>query len=274
MAVERINRKRSAHIRHRGDRGNLMQQDNTRGKEPHPVLPAYYHHYDQRLSFVRTLFDESAPHYDRINRVFSLGSGARYRRQCLVRAGMRPGLRVADIAIGTGSVAQEVLAITKNQNNIVGVDISAAMLEVARSKIGVPLVQGNADQLPFADMSFDFVTMGYALRHVSDLIIALTEFHRVLRPGGTVLLLEIGKPSNTLSRALLAAYLGGLVPLASKWITGSTVAQTLMRYYWDTIANCVSPEVVLDAMRSSGFTEIDCKTDFNFFRSYTARRSP
>jgi demethylmenaquinone methyltransferase/2-methoxy-6-polyprenyl-1,4-benzoquinol methylase len=250
----------------------VSDRDDLVHVEPHPVLPAYYRSRDQRLAFVRALFDEAAPHYDWINRVFSLGSGAWYRRQCLVRAGLRPGLRVADIAVGTGLVAREILAITGKASDVVGVDISAAMLAVARTKLGIPLIQGTADQLPLADRAVDFVTMGYALRHVSDLLTALAEFHRVLRPGGTVLLLEIGKPAKPLTRALLAAYLGGLAPLISRWISGTTVTRTLMRYYWDTIENCVSPGVVLAAMRSSGFVQIEYRTDFDLFRSYSARR--
>lgn len=250
----------------------MTDRDDLGRVEPHPVLPAYYQSRDQRPAFVRALFDEAAPYYDRINRVFSLGSGAGYRRKCLVQAGLRPGLRVADIAVGTGLVAREIIAITGRVSDIVGVDISAAMLAVARAKLGIPLIQGTADQLPLADRTVDFVTMGYALRHVSDLLTALAEFHRILRPGGTVLLLEIGNPTKPLTRALLAAYLGGLAPLISRWITGAAVTQTLMRYYWDTIENCVSPGVVLDAMHRSGFAEINYRTDFDLFRSYSARR--
>jgi demethylmenaquinone methyltransferase/2-methoxy-6-polyprenyl-1,4-benzoquinol methylase len=250
----------------------VTDRDDVGRLEPHPVLPAYYQSRDQRLGFVRALFDEAAPYYDRIDRVFSLGSGAGYRHECLVQAGMRPGLRVADIAIGTGLLAREILAITGKASDIVGVDVSAAMLAVARGKLGVPLVQGTADQLPLADRAVDFVTMGYALRHVADLLTALAEFHRVLRPGGTVLFLEIGKPTKPVTRALLGAYLGGLAPLISRWITGAAVTQTLMRYYWDTIENCVPPDTVLDAMRSVGFADANCATHFDLLRSYSARR--
>jgi demethylmenaquinone methyltransferase / 2-methoxy-6-polyprenyl-1,4-benzoquinol methylase len=250
----------------------VTDRDDLERVEPHPVLPSYYQSHDQRHAFVRALFDEAAPHYDRINRTFSLGSGARYRRRCLMRAGLRPGSRVADIAVGTGLVAREILAITGKARDVVGIDISAAMLAVARSKLGIPLIQGAAEQLPLADGTVDFVTMGYALRHMSNLVTAFAEFYRVLRPGGTVLLLEIGNPTKPVTRALLSAYLGGVVPLLSRWITGAAVTRTLTRYYWDTIENCVLPNIVMDAMRSGGFAEINYTADFDLFRSYSARR--
>ncbi len=241
---------------------------------PHPVLPAYYETHDQRTRFVRRLFDDTAPYYDRINEIFSLGSGARYRRECLLRAGLRPGLRVADIAIGTGLIAREAVRIVGQDSNVVGLDISAGMLAIAHSKLRIPLVQGAADRLPFASGAVDFVTMGYALRHVSDLLAAFSEFQRVLRPGGTVLLLEIARPTKRFTRAVVSGYLGGLVPILCRWVTGQATTRTLMRYYWDTIEHCVPPEIIMDALRDAGFTDIRCDTAFDLLRSYSARKGP
>ena len=251
----------------------MTESDNLQANAPHPVLHDYYERSDQRRSFVHNLFDEAAPHYDRINQIFSFGTGARYRRDCLIRAGLRPGLRLADIAIGTGLVAREAVAILGGEAEVVGLDLSAAMLAVARSKLGIPLIQGTAEKLPFADDSFDFLTMGYALRHVADLVDTFREFHRVLRPGGTVLVLEIARPTKRLNRAFLTAYLGGLVPLLSRWVAGRNVGHTLMRYYWETIEHCVRPEAIMAAMCIGGFDDTRCATDFDICRSYTGRKS-
>ena len=207
-----------------------------------------------------------------MNQIFSFGTGARYRRDCLMRAGLRPGLKLADIAIGTGLVAREAVAILGSQDDVIGVDISAGMLAEARSKLAVPLVQGAAEQLPFADGSVDFLTMGYALRHVSDLVATFLEFFRVLRPGGTLLVLEIAKPTRRLNRAALSAYLGGVVPLVSRWTAGRSARGTLMRYYWDTIEQCVPPETILAAMAEGGFDDAQCTTDFDICRSYSGRK--
>jgi demethylmenaquinone methyltransferase/2-methoxy-6-polyprenyl-1,4-benzoquinol methylase len=241
--------------------------------EPHPVIPEFYAERAERRPFVRDLFNRTAPHYDAINQVFSLGSGGRYRRQCLLRSGLRPGQRLIDVAVGTGLLAQEAVAITGSRRDVIGVDLSEGMLAIAREKLGISLIQGAAEALPIAGESADFVTMGYALRHVSDLVATFREFHRVLRRGGTVLLLEIGRPSNRLSRVMASAYLGGVVPFLSRWTTGQAQAQALMQYYWATIEQCVEPEVVLKAMRDSGFGDVRCLVGLDLFRSYTGRKT-
>ena len=95
------------------------------------------------------------------------------------------------------------------------------------------------EQLPVADERFDFVSMGYALRHVVDLNATFREFQRVLKPGGVLLILEIAQPTTPLKRTALKFYLGRVIPLLGRLSTGQREMQTLMRYYWDTIENCV-----------------------------------
>ena len=109
-------------------------------------------------------------------------------------------------------------------------------------------MQARAEALPFADASFDFVSMGYALRHVADLGRLFAGYRRVLRPGGRVLLLEIAPPESRLRQGLLKAYLGGVVPVLSRLAGGGSA--TLMRYYWDTIEACVPPPEILRQLRA------------------------
>ncbi len=241
--------------------------------EPHPVIAGFYARRAHHKTFVRGLFNDTAPYYDGINRLFSLGSGAWYRRRCLLRAGLGPGLRVVDVAVGTGLLAREAVAITGDRRGVIGVDLSEAMLAVARSKLDIPLIQGVAEGLPLAEGVADFVTMGYALRHVSDLVATFREFYRILRPGGTVLLLEIGRPGKRLSRAVAAAYLGRVVPFLCGLANGDVHTRALMRYHWETIENCVAPQAILEAMRIGGFKEPRCETELDLFRSYIARKS-
>jgi len=245
--------------------------DNQRVVEPHPVLTGFYGQRAQRSSFVRRLFNETAPYYDGLNQLFSLGSGAWYRRRSLLRAGLRPGLKVIDVAVGTGLLAREIVGITGRAGDVIGIDLSEAMLAAARRKLNIRLIQGIAEQLPFADESADFLTMGYALRHVSDLVGAFREFHRVLRPGGTVVLLEISKPTRALSHALLSAYLGRMIPFICRFTSGGGT-ETLMEYYWETIENCVPPEIILEAMAQGGFDDLRCNADVSIFRSYVGRK--
>jgi demethylmenaquinone methyltransferase / 2-methoxy-6-polyprenyl-1,4-benzoquinol methylase len=240
--------------------------------KPHPLIAGYYADPTSRLSFVRDLFNRTAQHYDSVNRLFSLGSGAWYRRNCLQQAGLRPGMQVVDVAVGTGLLAREALTIVGDRRAVIGIDVSEAMLAVAHKNLGIPLIQGVAEALPFADEVADFVTMGYALRHVADLVATFREALRVLRPNGTLLLLEIGTPRKQLTHMLASAYIGGIVPLLSLVTTGDPRARTLMRYHWETIVNCVPPEIIMRAMRDSGFHEVDCRTELDLFRCYIGRK--
>jgi demethylmenaquinone methyltransferase/2-methoxy-6-polyprenyl-1,4-benzoquinol methylase len=123
------------------------------------------------------------------------GSGALYRRQALQRLGVRPGMSFLDVATGTGLVAREAASLAGG-SGVIGLDPSRGMLEQARRTVTAPLVQARGEALPFGDARFDALSMGYALRHVSDLHAAFREYHRVLRPRGRVLILEISRPAS------------------------------------------------------------------------------
>jgi demethylmenaquinone methyltransferase/2-methoxy-6-polyprenyl-1,4-benzoquinol methylase len=219
---------------------------------PHPTIDGHYERPEERQRYVDGLFDGAAPHYEWICRVMSLGSGALYRRQALQRIGLRRGMSVLDVATGTGLVAREALALAGG-SGVVGLDPSRGMLEESRRAQAMPLVQARGEALPFPSGRFDVVSMGYALRHVPDLIAAFREYHRVLRPGGRVLVLEISRPSSAAGLWLARLYLKRLVPFVTRVGTGSAAARRLMDYYWDTIERCVPPETILDALRASGF---------------------
>jgi demethylmenaquinone methyltransferase/2-methoxy-6-polyprenyl-1,4-benzoquinol methylase len=133
-------------------------------------------------------------------------------------------------------------------------------------------VQGTAERLPFADAQFDFVSLGFALRHVADLGGVFREFRRVLRPGGTVCLLEITPPEGAWSRQLLKFYLGYVVPLVSRAIARHADTPVLFRYFWDTIEACVPPAQVLEALERAGLSAARRHVQGGIFSEYTARR--
>jgi demethylmenaquinone methyltransferase/2-methoxy-6-polyprenyl-1,4-benzoquinol methylase len=220
---------------------------------PHPPLTTHYARDEDRHDFVMRLFERTAPHYDRLNVWLSLGFGRLYRRRALQRSGLRPGLTVLDVATGTGLVARAVLDVTGDPASVIGVDACAAMLAEARRTLPIPLVLGLAERLPFRDGRFDLVTMGFALRHVPDLEIAFAEYHRVLKSGGRILLLEISRPPGGITARLLRWFLGTAMPLAARIGTRSADAERLVRYYWETIAACVPPETILAALARAGF---------------------
>jgi len=224
---------------------------------PHRPLTDYYPDESARAGFVRGMFDRTAGTYDRIERILAFGSGAWYRGQALRRAGLREGHRLLDVGIGTGLVAREAVGIVGAPDLLVGVDPSPGMLERARATLpaDVQLVEGTAEAIPFPDASFDFVSMGYALRHIGDLASAFREFHRVLRPGGRLCLLEITKPETRLGRSLLKAYMRGVVPTLARLVGAGGETVRLWRYYWDTIEACAAPEQVVATLRAAGFDD-------------------
>ncbi len=242
--------------------------DTGRKLPPHELLRDYYASEAERQKFIRRIFDETAADYDRIERLLAQGSGSWYRAEALKRSGLSAGTQVLDVGIGTGLVAREIQKIVGPGGRVIGVDPSPGMMGQVNLP-GVELVEGRAEALPQADASQDFVTMGYALRHISDVQAAFNEFHRVLRPGGRVLVLEISKPRGRLATWGLKAYMRGVVPLLARFVSRQRDTAHLWRYYWDTIEACIPPETVLDALRAAGFTEVKRHLELGIFSEYS-----
>jgi demethylmenaquinone methyltransferase/2-methoxy-6-polyprenyl-1,4-benzoquinol methylase len=235
------------------------------------VLPEFYVRPEERQAVLGGLFDDTARYYDRITGLMSGGTGARYRREVLQRIGVGPGSRVLDVACGTGQVSEAALTLVGPTGVVLGVDPSEGMRRVAEKRRGLRTVAGTAEKLPVGDGTFDFVVMGYALRHASDLIAAFLEMKRVLKPGGTVAILEITAPEGRFARAALKFYLKQIVPPASYVVTGNRRAVQLMRYYWDSIEQCVSPALILDAMGRAGLEGPTRHRTLGIFNEYVAR---
>jgi demethylmenaquinone methyltransferase/2-methoxy-6-polyprenyl-1,4-benzoquinol methylase len=232
-------------------------------------LSEYYTATEGKPRFVRGIFDATAGDYDRVERLLALGSGSRYRRQALLRAGLAPGMRMLDVAVGTGLVAREAAHILGDGRSVVGLDPSAGMMAVAPAGRFVP-VQGRAEALPFADAAFDFLCLGYALRHVADMAKVFREFRRVLRPGGRLLILEITQPKSRLANALLKTYMRRLVPWCSRLFAQHPDTPLLYRYFWDTIEACVPPASVAATLGAAGFTGVERAVELGIFSEYHA----
>ena len=179
-------------------------------------------------------------------------------------------MHVLDVACGTGLVAAEAAKILGSARTITCLDPSSGMLDEARKKLKATFVQGRAEELPFPDRSFDFLTMGYALRHVMELEQTFREYHRVLRPGGKVLILEVTKPSGRVGNFFFRLYFGKIYPALTQLFTRSKDAREMMAYYWETMDACVPPESVLNAMRAAGFSGVKRKNLSGLFSEYTA----
>jgi demethylmenaquinone methyltransferase / 2-methoxy-6-polyprenyl-1,4-benzoquinol methylase len=238
---------------------------------PHPVLPAYYGGADERRDFVQRLFDRTASDYERVERWMGFGTGARYRRHALLRAGLQPGMHVLDVAAGTGLVTRAARGIVGGEGSVIALDPSAQMMRSGPRTSSIPIVQATAERLPFPDRQFDFVSLGFALRHLADLQGVFGEFRRVLRPGGIACVLEITPPENRWSRRVLKFYMSRVVPLASHVLARHADTPLLFRYFWDTIEACVPPARVLEALDQAGFSAARRHVEARFFSEYTAR---
>ena len=238
---------------------------------PHPSLPQYYGTTESRQGFVNDLFDRTARWYRAIDRVTAFGMGPTYRRQSLRRAGLRAGMSLLDVGCGPGLTAQAARRLVGSEGDVVGLDPSAGMLREARHGGCRALVQGLGEQLPFREARFDFVSMGYALRHVSDLEAAFREYRRVLKSGGILLLLEASPPRSAAFRSVSRFYIRTVIGKGLAAATGNRHMHTLMRYWWDTTESCGSPGSILGALHQVGFVEGTVKELFNgLLRDYRA----
>lgn len=170
------------------------------------------------------LFAPLGPTYDRYASLLSFGQDPRWRRFLVSRLPVGPDDRVLDVATGTGAVAIELARRTGCR--VVGLDQSVEMLAAARERLGraglgdrVELVEGGAELLPFAEASFDGLTFTYLLRYVDDPAATLAELARVVRPGGTIAMLEFGVPPWPPARAAWELYVRVGLPLASRAIS-------------------------------------------------------
>jgi demethylmenaquinone methyltransferase/2-methoxy-6-polyprenyl-1,4-benzoquinol methylase len=237
---------------------------------PHPLLKSYYADEPGRKRRVNEMFDSSAPHYDWITGAMSFGTGRWYRGDVLRRHGVTTGTRLLDVGSGTGVIAALAQDMVGPSGVVVAVDPSEGMLAEAR-KAGVRDTRvGRGEQLPVGDAEFDILTMGYALRHVEDLVVTFREYLRALRPGGRVLLLEITRPEGRVQYNMLKFYLKHVVPAVTRIVRRSPDAQKLMRYYWDTIEACVPPAAILAALESAGFKDVKRHVLNGMFSEYSA----
>jgi demethylmenaquinone methyltransferase/2-methoxy-6-polyprenyl-1,4-benzoquinol methylase len=237
---------------------------------PHPPLKEYYGAESNRPAWVRGIFNRTAPDYERVEAAMGFGTGSRYRRRALKNSGLRRGMRVVDVGVGTGLVAREAATIVGDARLVTGVDPSSGMVANAKVPEGVSLLMGSAERIPLPDATADFLSMGYALRHIDDLTVAFNEFFRVLKPGGLLCVLEITLPKGTVSRALLKGYMRGVVPRLAGTLSRHDEMPDLMRYLWDTIEACVPPPTVMRAIEAAGFSQVSRHVEVGIFSEYRA----
>ena len=198
---------------------------------------------------VRSMFDRIAPVYDAMNRVMTVGLDLRWRRLAAAEV-VRPGDRVLDAACGTGDLA--VADHRAGAASVTGLDFSPRMLARARRKApGLEWVEGDLLALPFPDDTFDAATVGFGVRNVADLELALRELGRVLRPGGRLAVLEITQPRGLL-RPFFGLWFDRIVPLLGRTLPGGAAYS----YLPASVARFPGAEELAALLERAGFAEV------------------
>jgi demethylmenaquinone methyltransferase/2-methoxy-6-polyprenyl-1,4-benzoquinol methylase len=221
---------------------------------------------EQRAAKVRQLFTRIAPRYDLINDLQSFGLHRHWKRRVIDLARPQPGQRALDLCCGTGDLA---LGLARHGSAVTGLDFSRRMLDRAgqratgsRGQVTQPsqpaspaprFVCGDAQRIPFADNSFDIVTVGYGLRNLASWETGLREMQRVAKPGGRLVVLDFGKPGNPLWRGLYFAYLRLFVPCLGWVFCGDAGAYA---YILESLKHYPAQQGVAAGMRELGLRQV------------------
>jgi demethylmenaquinone methyltransferase / 2-methoxy-6-polyprenyl-1,4-benzoquinol methylase len=215
------------------------------------VSNVFYAPGEQRAAKVGDLFARIARRYDLINDLQSFGLHRSWKRRVVELAQIKTGDRALDLCCGTGDIS---FALAQRGAETIGLDFSPQMLEVAESRqknrnsqfANLKFLQGDAQQIPFPDNSFDIVTIGYGLRNLASWENGLAEMRRVARPGARLVVLDFGKPPNALWRAVYFAHLRCSVPLIGLLFCGDARAYA---YILESLKNYPAQLAVAEKMR-------------------------
>lgn len=208
---------------------------------------------------VRGVFDSVAPKYDLMNDLMSGGLHRIWKSFALSQTYLRPGQKALDVAGGTGDLTRGMASQVGEQGLVVLSDINGSMLSHGRDRLidagivqGVDYVQANAECLPFADSTFDCVTIGFGLRNVTDKDAALRSMYRVLKPGGQLLILEFSHPTAPGLKPLYDTYSFKVLPILGRLVAND---EGSYRYLAESIRKHPDQETLLAMLKSAGFDQ-------------------
>jgi len=216
---------------------------------------------EEKAERVRSVFDSVASRYDIMNDLMSLGIHRLWKHIAVDLAGVRTGMKVLDLASGTGDLASRFAGLVGPEGEVIMSDINLAMLEEGRKRMvdeghagNIEYMQIDAESIPFPDNSFHVVTIGFGLRNVTDKEKALREMHRVLKPGGRALVLEFSKPTSKPLEKLYDFYSFRALPLMGRLVANDADSY---RYLAESIRMHPDQETLREMMEEAGFERCD-----------------
>lgn len=211
---------------------------------------------EEKGKAIQSMFDRIAPSYDRVNGLMSLGRHTRWRAIAVRVLQLSPGDAALDVCCGTGDFMIPLRDAVGPNGAVVGLDFSFPMLgEAARKRTPGLLVRGDACRLPIRSESVDGLTVGWGLRNVTDLDMALREFHRVLRPGGRMVTLDMALPTAAPIRAVSRWVGGRLLP----WLGAQFGHRDAYTYLPASVETFASRAEMMAAMSRAGFVDVKNK---------------
>jgi demethylmenaquinone methyltransferase/2-methoxy-6-polyprenyl-1,4-benzoquinol methylase len=216
---------------------------------------------DSKKEQVEQMFDSIAPRYDFLNHFLSLGIDKLWRKKAIQSLADSNPKFILDVATGTADLA--IAALKLNPEKVIGIDISQLMLDVGKKKIRssnlsnkIELVKGDSEALPYADHTFDAVTVAFGVRNFENLDKGLSELYRVLKPGGKLAVLEFSKPRAFPFKQLYYLYFHQILPLWGKWISKN---QNAYAYLPESVQHFPDGNAFIDHLTKARFKNNTCK---------------
>ncbi len=220
--------------------------------------------FEGKEEYIKDVFTEIADYYDEVNDIMSMGMVQGWHKFMMKKAGDISGKKCLDVGTGTGEIAFHVARTAGAGSTVIGVDITPKMLELAEKKekeldlpVKIDWRVGDALKLEFEDDTFNLVTSGYMLRNVTDILQAVSEMHRVLAPGGKVVVAELSKPKNAVVRFFYNIYMKRVKRYGRKYDKGKSIDGRQSAYQWLTTSIEGFPygEDMVKIFRKAGFED-------------------